>query len=414
MEFLTIQKPQNTFLEGEIELPRSKSISNRLLIIQKIAKKQGEKINIKHLSDAQDTKILQHSLQNHQKIINIENAGTAFRFLTAYFAISEQEIILTGNDRMLQRPINELVTALKTLNADVEFLENEGLPPLRIAGKKLKGGNIEINANVSSQFISALLLIAPTFENGLSISLKNKVVSDSYIKMTLDLMKKCGIKIQQNENFFHISQQKYLSTNIEVESDWTAASYFFEIAAFSEKSNLFLKNLSLNSCQGDAIIHKIFENLGVKSVSENNGIRISNEKTSLPKTFEYNFVANPDLVQTFAVTLCGLRIPFIFNEIEHLRFKETDRINALKNELEKICFRIFYKDKKLIYDGNFTERKFTSIISTYDDHRMSLSFAPMCLKINEIQIENPQNVEKSFPNFWKELEKLNFILKMYE
>jgi len=372
-------------VECEIDLPSSKSISNRLLIIKALCKEDFE---IKNLSDSDDTISLQKVLVNTTEIIDVGAAGTTFRFLTAYLSIREgKECILTGTDRMKERPIIELVGALQSLGAEIKYTEKEGVPPLKITGKDLKGGKITIDGSVSSQFISALLLIAPTLKNGLNLKIEGEIVSKPYIKMTLKLMQEFGGESSWNGNTIEVKPQNYIAKNFEVESDWSAATFWFEIAVLSKSCNIKLNGLSEKSIQGDKKATAIFKKLGVSSVFENNTLILTkNKNINFPK--HINLLAIPDLYQPLKCTLFAVNNNPEIRGIQTLMDKETNRIDAVEKELIKLTS--------------------SKIIETYKDHRMAMSFAPLSLKFGEIQINNAEVISKSYPNFWKDLEKGGF------
>ena len=372
-------------VECEIDLPSSKSISNRLLIIKALCKEDFE---IKNLSDSDDTISLQKALVNNTETIDVGAAGTTFRFLTAYLAIREgKECILTGTDRMKERPIIELIGALQSLGAEIKYTEKEGVPPLKITGKDLKGGKITIDGSVSSQFISALLLIAPTLKNGLNLKIEGEIVSKPYIKMTLKLMQEFGGESSWNGNTIEVKPQNYIAKNFEVESDWSVATFWFEIAALSKSCNIKLNGLSEKSIQGDKKATAIFKKLGVSSVFENNTLILTkNKNINFPK--HINLLAIPDLYQPLKCTLFAVNNNPEIRGIQTLKDKETNRIDAVEKELIKLTS--------------------SKIIETYKDHRMAMSFAPLSLKFGEIQINNTEVVSKSYPNFWKDLEKGGF------
>ena len=393
-------------IEGMITVPASKSISNRLLIIQALC---NNKFNISNLSTSEDTRVLVNALQSPNKIADIGHAGTSMRFLTAFYASNEGEKILTGSDRMKERPIGNLVNALKKLGAEIEYTEKEGFPPLLIKGKQLNGGSVNIDSSVSSQFISALLLSSPTFKNGLELELENKVISSSYIEMTLKLMAFANVKVEKQNNKLIVRPQNYSASDIEVEGDWSGVSYWYQIAALASKARIEIKSLKENSLQGDAQCAAIFAKLNIKTEYLKEGIRIYKEGT-LPEHFDFDFLENPDLVQTLAVTCVMLKIPFQFTGTQSLRIKETDRILALQNELGKFGVLLKYtNDGTLSWDGTFPgEIQNTPIISTYHDHRMALAFAPIAATGNDIIINDPGVVIKSYPSFWEDLKKLGF------
>ena len=406
MQFLVTRN--NRILEGELKVPASKSISNRLLIIQALCKKP---FKIDNISDSEDTKVLIKALNSHSSVADIGHAGTSMRFLTAFFASQTGEKILTGSQRMKERPIGNLVEALKSLGADINYSEKQGYPPLHILGKQLEGGRVSIDSSVSSQFISALLLSAPTFKNGLVLELENKVISSSYIELTCRMMEYMGVHVEKEKNCLRVSPQEYFARDIVVEGDWSGVSYWYQIAAFADKAELFIHSLQPNSFQGDARCAEIFDMLGIKTSYEPNGIRIK-KMGILPKHFAYDFIESPDVVQTLAVTCVMLHIPFRFSGTQSLRIKETDRIAALQIELAKFGAKLLYSnDGVLEWNGELQKIKNNRInIHTYDDHRMALAFAPIAMLGYEIVIENPQVVIKSYPEYWNDLKKMGFVV----
>jgi 3-phosphoshikimate 1-carboxyvinyltransferase len=373
----------------EIDLPSSKSISNRLLIIQALCK---ESFNIENLSDSDDTKHLQRALLSKENTIDVGAAGTSFRFLTSYLSIqNEKEFILNGSDRMKERPIKELVKVLRKIGAGITYLDKEGHPPLKIIGTKFEGGKVEINGDVSSQFISSILLIAPTLKNGIELKIKGKIVSKSYIKMTLRLMNNFGIESSWEDNIIKIQTQNYIAKNSQVEADWSSATFWFEIAALSEICNIKLNGLQQNSLQGDKKSIEIFNNLGVDSTFENGKIILTKNKSITPEK-SYDLLDTPDVYQPLRCTLFGLNITSEFSGLSTLRDKETNRIVSVETELEKL--------------------NFSKIIETYKDHRMAMSFTPLCLKFGELQINDVEVISKSYPNFWEDLKKSGFTISV--
>ena len=392
-----------------IEISGSKSISNRLLILEKIF----ENIRIENLSDSQDTQLLQKALDENSEVVDVHHAGTAMRFLTAFFCIQEgKTTVITGSERMKQRPIKPLVDALKTLGAEIEYLENEGFPPLKIVGKKIQKSKIAVAANISSQFITALLLIGGKLQNGLEIDLEGKITSLPYLEMTIKILKEIGIEVLFEGSNIKVFQEK---KNIEkrlvyfnVESDWSSASYFYSFCAIGKKT-INLQSFKNFSLQGDSRIKEIYwKNFGVNTISDTAHNEVSLTFPDLifnyPKKIELDLNDFPDIAQTICVTAATLKIPFQINGLETLKFKETDRLVALKNELNKIGCETEITENA-IKSIQFFEPPKKIAIKTYNDHRMAMSFAPFCL-IREINIENPEVVEKSYPNFWKDIENL--------
>ncbi len=386
-----------------IDISGSKSESNRLLILQA----QFPNISIENLSESDDTIVLQEGLRIVNGIVDVHHAGTAMRFLTAYFSAKEGvEVTLTGSQRMQERPIRILVDALKDLGADIEYLKNEGFPPLKIKGKLLQEKEVKIRANVSSQYISALMLIAPMLPNGLKISLEGETTSIPYIEMTLSLLKKVGIIANFSKDEILISSTENIQDkNLRVESDWSSASYFFSLVALSVDCEMTLCSLSEESLQGDSVLVQIYDSLGVDSVFNdyNKTISLSKKNKELPNSLLLNLSNTPDLAQTIAVTCFGLGISCKLTGLHTLKIKETDRLFALKNELEKLG-AILQVDDNSLYLEKSSRIESNKIIKTYQDHRMAMAFAPLSLKTN-ITIDNAGVVSKSYPNFWKDLEK---------
>jgi len=372
-----------------IDLPASKSISNRLLIIKALCE---DKFLIKNLSDCEDTKQLIQALKHKKEIIDVGAAGTSFRFLTSYLAIQEgKKYILTGSERMKERPIKFLVDALREIGAEIEYLEEEGFPPIKIKGKKIIGGNIKIDASVSSQFISSILLIAPKLKNGITLKHSKKIVSKSYINMTLKLMSEYGISYNWKNEIINIPHQKYRAKDFLVESDWSSASFWYEIAALSNNCKIQLNGLIKDSIQKDRLIQKIFKKLGVRSKFIDNTL-IINKSTYHSKKEHINLIENPDLYQPLQCTLFGLKEEWKITGTQTLKDKESNRIDATKKELLKII------------NGR-------NQINTHQDHRIAMSFAPLCLKFGTLKINDVMVVKKSYPNFWQDLKKGGFKIK---
>ena len=388
----------------KINISGSKSESNRMLIL----KAQFPNISIENLSESVDTKVLLEGLKTTNGTVDVHHAGTAMRFLTAYFAAKEDtEIILTGSQRMQERPIGILVNALKSLGADIEYLKNEGFPPLKIKGKSLQKSEVKIKANISSQYISALMLVAPMFPNGLRIYLEGKTTSMPYIEMTLSLLKSIGIKGGFSKNEILISSKKNVETKtLVVESDWSSASYFYSLLALSENAEMTLGSYSNKSLQGDSALALIYDSLGVKTVFNTSEgiILLSKKKTELPDSLLLDLSNTPDLAQTIAVTCFGLGISCKLTGLHTLKIKETDRLLALKNELEKMGATIQVDDDSLNHE-KATKINSNNSIETYQDHRMAMAFAPLSLK-TKLAINDAEVVSKSYPNFWKDLQKV--------
>lgn len=400
-------------IDAEIDLPASKSISNRALIISALA---GEKVNLLNPSPCDDTAVISHALQKLPPVIDIHGAGTAMRFLTAYLSVTPGEHTLTGSERMKHRPIGPLVDALRYLGADISYLAEEGYPPLLIKGKKLEGGDLEIAGDISSQYISALLLIAPTLSRGLNLRLRGEIVSRPYIDLTMHVMHEFGSKAEWSDvSTIHVPHDSYRGLNYRIEGDWSASSYWYEVLALSKDTEwkLSLQGLHDASRQGDSVVRYIFSLLGVKtafSTLPENGrttALLTRHRRSLPR-LDYNFINSPDVAQTLVCTCLACEIPFHFTGLGSLRIKETDRIRALEREAAKLGYVIFSNGgNELMWDGSRTEPTMEPIL-TYEDHRMAMSFAPMCLKFPGLTISEPRVVEKSYPAFWDDLRKAGF------
>lgn len=395
--------------ECNILLPSSKSIANRVLVIQKLCK---EKFKIKNLSSARDTELLADALQHDGELIDIADAGTACRFMCAYLALQQKTHTLTGSSRMKQRPIKVLVDSLKALGAEINYLEQDGFLPLQFHPSKIRGGELTIDTSESSQFVSALLLIAPILEGGLKINF-NRGVSHTYVLMTIEVMKHFGISFTIGENSISIIQQDYCAQNISIESDWSSASYFFSFAALIPNSRILLRNLTVYSLQGDMICSYIATKLGAETHLLSDDIAVRFEPCS-ETNFIFDFNDCPDLLMTFAV-LCAIKnIRAQFTNIEHLAHKESNRLEALQTELAKInCqFKCIESTWHLIPSG--FDATCTYQINTYKDHRIAMAFAPLALQCKSLIIDDDQVVNKSFPNFWNEVQKLGIrVEKIY-
>ena len=374
-------------IECEINLPASKSISNRLLIIQALTKKD---FRINNLSNSDDTSCLKEALKKKSRNINSGAGGTTFRFLLSYLAtIKGEDVILTGTKRIKERPIKELIYALKTLGAKIDCLGGENLPPLRIKGGEMIGGKVSVDGGISSQFISSLLMIAPTLKEGLELTINGEIVSKPYIRMTLELMNQYGITYNWTGNIIEISPQEYLPKRFDVEADWSAAAFWFEIAALSDKCRIVLQGLHKNSLQGDSYIIKLFSNLGVIASFRDNSL-ILRKEGDINCIDKIDLINTPDLYQPLRCTLFALNKSIEFTGIQTLKNKETDRNLSVKTELR--------------------EFNVSKSIKTYNDHRMAMSFAPLSLKFGALQINNVEVVSKSYTNFWKDLRKGGFII----
>ncbi len=394
-----------------IDLPASKSLSNRALIMNALA---GGNSQLKHISDCDDTQVMLAAFDTDSskyifatdgaRIVDIGAAGTSMRFLTAYFASRPNaEVVMTGSERMKKRPIALLVEALRTLGAKIEYLETEGCPPLRIHGRQLQGGQLSIDGSVSSQYISALLMIAPTLINGLKLSLTGKVTSVPYIEMTLSMMQEYGIMTEWDREsmIINVAPQIYQAREYFIESDWSASSYWYQIMALANdnqstsETSIQLEGLFDHSLQGDSAIADFFK-----------------EIKKHPDVLNLNLTSQPDLAQTVIAACCALNQPFCISGLHTLRIKETDRVAALETELHKLGYVI--KDKNvdstivMSWDGERCEEEIAPVISTYKDHRMAMAFAPFALKRGSILIDDPAVVSKSYPSFWNDLKKAGF------
>jgi 3-phosphoshikimate 1-carboxyvinyltransferase len=408
-----ISKPNRRII-GEITLDGSKSISNRILIIRALC---NDFFNIKNLSTSKDTTTLLTLLKDTDaKVFDAGAAGTTFRFMTAYLSLQEGTQILTGSERMKQRPIGKLVNALKTLGCDIEYLENEGYPPLKInAPKSLKINELSIAADTSSQYITALLMIAPTLENGLRLTLEGTIVSLPYIQMTLALMQYFGVQHEWAGNTIIVKKQEYKARDITVEADWSAASYYYALAAFADTLDLKLNGLFKDSLQGDSVAVEMGFHFGIDTEYTEGGLRLTKSDNPVPELFEWDFVKCPDIAQTFAVICAGVGVQGLFTGLETLFIKETDRVQALKNELAKVGAsfvklpaRFAQKTQKQYFmiDGKAQFEKIPTF-PTYEDHRMAMAFAPFAM-FDTIKIEDPSVVGKSYTQFWEDLKTLGF------
>lgn len=394
-----------------IKLPTSKSISNRALILNALS---SSNYPIKNLSDCEDTQVIIDAFNSNSNEIDIKGAGTAMRFLTSFLSVMEGEWILKGSKRMHQRPIHPLVETLIALGADITYLEKEGFPPLKIRGGKLKGGEIYLSGNISSQFISALLMVAPLMENGLIMHIEKEIVSKPYIDLTIVMMANCGVNVKWVGNDITVKPQTYKNFEITVETDWSAASYWYEIASLIPGSEVKLLGLVKESLQGDANVANLFVDLGVSTEYVSDGVIIRSVKSKTRKFF-HNFINEPDLAQTFATTCCFKDIQFIFSGIQSLKIKETDRVQALINELKKLGYVLKENEIGMLeWDGERCDPAIEPSIDTYDDHRMAMSFAPGAIIFNSLILNDPQVVSKSYPLFWEDLNKAGFKIENKE
>ncbi|MBO7069171.1 MAG: 3-phosphoshikimate 1-carboxyvinyltransferase [Bacteroidaceae bacterium] len=399
-------------LQSEVTLPASKSISNRALLINALSRNTGLPEN---LSDSDDTHVMLRALQTMPETIDIGAAGTAMRFITAYLSVTPGEHVITGTVRMRHRPIRILVDALHQLGADITYEGEEGFPPLRITGNNnLQGGKLTVPGDVSSQYISALLMIAPTLHKGLSLTLTGQIASRPYLNMTISMMRDFGAKIEwKDKSTIEVLPGSYQQHTYNIENDWSAASYWYEMVALSADKNaqIDLAGLHRESIQGDSKVQLLFNELGVETLHCINPdgtefVRLR-KGGSITSHFSYDFTHQPDLAQTFAVTCAMLDVPFRLYGLQSLRIKETDRIAALRTELGKLGCDIQEEDNSILYwNGDHRQTGDIPVIDTYEDHRMAMAFAPCAMKLGSLAINNPEVVSKSYPAFWENLKKV--------
>lgn len=398
-------------LSGNLKLTGSKSISNRLLILQALS---GKMSPLSNLSNSDDTTVMLKALSTKEGTIDIGIAGTAMRFLTAYLAIQDADFILTGASRMKERPIKDLVDALRSLGADIGYLEKDGYPPLSIKGKKLIGGTLSIKADTSSQFISAILMISPYFEKGIQLQLVGEVLSRPYIEMTLNLMQRQGVNHEWVGDTITVLPGAYTDQVSEVESDWSSISYVFELAALSESAEINLERVDQVSVQGDQEGMNYFKKLGIDSNIDDGVLTIRKQTDFIrPELLEFDCTKTPDLAQTLAATTCALGIPMNISGLKSLPIKETDRLMALKVELEKCGAQVTIVDNEaleIIPGPSFSDKDFT--FETYGDHRMALCLAPLALVSNSVTLNNPRVVNKSYKSYWDDLTSLGFNVQI--
>jgi len=404
---------KNKIVNAIINLPSSKSISNRALIINALS---YNPYPLQNLCDSDDTVVLSAALNSNSNKFDIGHAGTAMRFLTAFLSKIVGEWEVTGSERMQQRPISILVDALNSLGAQIHYLKKEGFPPLKILGSNLTGKTIELDGSISSQYISALLLIAPTIGNGLTLKLKGNITSRSYIDLTLKLMAQFGIQYHWKGNEITVTEQNYFPRKFTVEADWSGASYWYEILSMCKTGEILLKNLQLESLQGDANIAGWFRQFGVVSTQKKDGVLLTKNEDISPEKLVHDFIENPDVAQTMACLCVAKNIPFHFSGLKTLKIKETDRISALQNELAKFGAVLTEPEHgELAWNGKIDSLLKTEnpIIETYHDHRMALAFAPMALAGFQIQINDPMVVTKSYPGFWDDLKTVGFSINEF-
>ena len=410
MEQLVLAPPDH--LSATVLLPASKSISNRALVMNVLS--GGDDTLLNNLSDCDDTQVMIDWLHEQPSVINIKAAGTAMRFSSALLSIREGSHVITGTERMRHRPISILVDALRKLGADVEYVESEGFPPLRITGRTdLPGGELTLPGNVSSQYISALLMIGPSLEKGLILHLTGDVISRPYIHLTISMMRDFGADATWTDaHTIQVLPTPYRSTPYTVESDWSAASYWYEMVALSPGSRVVLPHLYENSYQGDSHVAEVFQSLGVETTFTDAEHVVISHTGRMVDRLDYDFVNQPDLAQTVVVACCLLGVPFRFTGLQSLKIKETDRIHALRTELAKLGYAVGEADDSVLYwDGERCEEAPSPAIDTYEDHRMAMSFAPAAIVRGHLRINHPSVVSKSYPRFWDDLKRVGFIIQ---
>jgi len=393
---------------SELKITGSKSESNRVLLLQALF----EGLEIKNVSNSDDSQLMQKALKSNSSVVDIHHAGTAMRFLTAYYATRlGKTTTLTGSSRMQERPIKILVDALNTLGASISYTKNDGYPPLLIEGKTLTKSNVQMKANVSSQYISALLLIAPTLENGLTLHLEGEITSTPYIKMTLSLLNELGVQTSFETNTITVFPFRQLtSKTFVVESDWSSASYFYSIVALSPVgTQIAISEYKSTSLQGDAILQKIYKDLGVESTFNGTTLILKRIETSFPNCLSIDLSNTPDIAQTIAITCLGLKIDCDLTGLHTLKIKETDRLVALQNEIQKLGTTITITNNSLQLKSPL-DLNSDVVISPYNDHRMAMAFAPLALK-TPLFIDDAEVVSKSYPDFWNDLKAIGFTIE---
>jgi 3-phosphoshikimate 1-carboxyvinyltransferase len=401
------------YVKGKVILPSSKSLSNRVLVINALSGSRG--VLPENVSDCDDTMVMIKWLGGNDETVDVGAAGTAMRFSTALLAVSEGYRVITGSERMKQRPIALLVDALRGLGAEIEYVGNEGYPPLRIKGNPtMKGGCVSLSGGVSSQYISALLMIAPMMEEGLTLTLTGDVVSRPYIDMTIGLMRDFGAKVMwMDDNVVRVEPRVYSKRDFFVESDWSACSYWYEMVALGD-GDVLLPGLFKDSFQGDSRVAELFSMLGVATEyvdGEGMGACVHIYRTGdVCGRLDLDLVEQPDLAQTLVVCCCMMGVPFRFTGLQSLKIKETDRINALRTEMRKLGYVVGEENDSVLYwNGERCEADTEPVIDTYDDHRMAMAFAPCALKLGEIRINDPHVVSKSYPGYWEDLRSVGFV-----
>lgn len=406
MSNLRIKHPTKQLI-GNITLPASKSICNRVMVLNKVL---SSNTVIQNISTADDCVIMQHALQQTQGSVDVKNAGTCMRFLTAYYATTPNiDVILQGSERMHNRPIGALVNALIQLGADIDYIDKDGFPPLRIKGKNLHGGIVSVDASTSSQFVSALMLVAPNFKNGLSIQLGKHTVSKPYINLTSDLLKQFGVNVTLQEDVVIKPYQNQTAPNtFFIEPDWSAAAFWYQFLALAKEGDITLNKLTSNSAQGDAIIANYMERFGISTQYNSQGALLTKNNNYLENAC-YDMLNYPDMVPAMAVLMCALNIPCTFINVAHLEAKESKRLTALCTELGKCGFDITQNGSELHINKIVKENliKPTSF-NTYQDHRMAMALAPLALLFDDVLINDIEVVAKSYPHFWDDMRKVGF------
>jgi len=395
-------------INAEINLTASKSLSNRALIIQALS---STPFKIHNLSTSKDTQLLNEALQTKSDKIDVGDSGTAFRFLTAFLACKEGDYNLTGSDRMKERPIKELVNTLKELGADIKYLEKNGYPPLKIKGKSIEGGKVSVDASISSQFISALLLIAPSLKQGLTITLEGDILSAPYIKMTSKIMSYFGVETEWKGKTICIKKQEYKAKDILIEGDWSAVAFLLESISLSRSGTLKINGLFENSWQGDFKLVDMFQKLGVESNLIDSSLLLSKkENSSINQSLDFNFIDYPDLAQAYCCALAGLKKTATLKGLQNLKYKESHRLFALKSELEKFKQKSEYTDSQFILKESEISMP-TQSLDTHNDHRMAMCLAPLAI-LFDIKINDAEVVTKSYPTFWEDLKKMGFTVSV--
>lgn len=414
MQFI-LKAPER--LHAEICLPASKSISNRALVIHALS--HGAVLP-ENLSDCDDTEVIVKALESMPFTIDIKAAGTAMRFMTAYLSVTNGEHVITGTERMKHRPIRPLVDALRRLGAEISYENEEGYPPLRINGAPLEGGRLEINGGISSQYISALLMIGPVLKNGLELRLTGDIISRPYIDLTLCVMRDFGAVVDwTSADTITVKAEPYKSRPFFIENDWSAASYWYEqlVMTTDSEAEVRLSGLTDGSRQGDSAVRYLFNMLGVKTIFDTREKGIPTTVTlrksgGLPERLDYDFKNQPDMAQTFVVCCAVMGVPFRFTGLSTLKIKETDRIAALKTELRKLGFAIKEEPSGgLSWEGERCEPAADISIDTYEDHRMAMSFAPAAMRFPGLKINNPEVVSKSYPRYWDDLRSAGYVIE---